>query len=91
MLGTVCSLGYVLLCRFVGNRNWRDPTRPPDPSWLKEQQRVFGWRFLLFIALVNLIYGITTSWFLYFNTYYLAHDLNLDAAELSSIGGTMNL
>ena len=91
VVGTVCSLLYVLLCRFVGNRNWRDPKLPPDPSWLKEQQRVFGWRFLLFIALVNLMYGITTSWFLYFNTYYLSKGLELTPSQLSEVGGTINL
>jgi hypothetical protein len=91
VLATICSVCYVLLCRYVGNRNWRDPSRPPDPSWLAEQQRVFGARFLLFIALVNLLYGVTTSWFLYFNTYYLARDLKLNPSQLSSVGGTINL
>ena len=91
MLATACSVCYTLLIRFVGNRNWRDPSSSAEPSWLAEQQRVFGWRFLLFIGLVNLIYGITTSWFLYFNTYYLARDLRLSPSQLSSIGGTISL
>lgn len=91
VLAMASSTCYTLLLRYVGNRNWRDPTRAPEPSWLAEQQRVFGWRFLLFIGLVNLLYGLTTSWFLYFNTYYLARDLHLSPSQLSSVGGTINL
>ena len=91
VLATVCSACYTMLIRFVGNRNWRDPTSPPEPSWFTEQRRVFGWRFLLFIGLVNLVYGLTTSWFLYFNTYYLSRDLRLSPSQLSSVGGTINL
>ena len=91
VLATVSSACYTLLLRYVGNRNWRDPTTVPEPTWFAEQQRVFGWRFLIFIGLVNLIYGITTSWFLYFNTYYLARDLHLSPSQLSSVGGTINL
>ena len=90
-LASAASLGYVLLCRFAGNRGGHDPSGRRPPSWLSQQTTIYGGRFLFFLSSVNLIYGVTTSWFVYFNSYYLSRGLKLSPAEMQTANGTINL
>lgn len=57
----------------------------------QKQEKIYGRRLLLFLTIVNLLYGITTSWFIYINNYYLGRDLGLTPAQTQSAVATTGL
>lgn len=60
-------------------------------QFVREQRRIYGTRLLLFLTIVNLLYGVTTSWFIYINNYYLSVDCGLSPARTQSAIATMGL
>ena len=60
-------------------------------QFLLEQRELYGARLLLFLTIVNLLYGTTTSWFIYINNYYLGVDCGLSPARTQSAVATMGL
>ncbi len=60
-------------------------------QFVRKQHRLYGTRLLLFLIIVNLLYGVTTSWFIYLNNYYLAADFGLTPAQTQSAVATMGL
>jgi hypothetical protein len=56
-----------------------------------KQQQTYGARLLLFLTVVNLLYGVTTSWFIYINNFYLDKDLGLTPAQTQSAVATAGL
>ena len=91
LLATVCAASYFYLCRYVGNRAGVDRNADSSRTWFEQQTAVYGVRFILFLATVNTIFGVVTSWFVYFQPYYLAQELLLGPAEAQSTMGTINL
>ena len=60
-------------------------------QFLRKQHGLYGTRLLLFLSVVNVLYGVTTSWFIYLNNYYLGVDFGLSPAQTQSAVATMGL
>jgi hypothetical protein len=65
------------------SNKWCPVSRKPG-RW----EKTYGLRLLLFLTVVNLLYGITTSWFIYINNYYLSKDLGLTPSQTQSAVAT---
>jgi hypothetical protein len=72
----------------------RDMETAAQSTWCRagrQQRRTYGTRLLLFLTIVNLLYGVTTSWFIYINNFYLGKDLGLTPTQTQSAVATTGL
>lgn len=80
---------FFLLGVFTYRYNVVSDAASQSRTWIQRQSDIYGSSFILFLATVNLCYGASTSWFIFFNNYYLADELLLEPTKAQAFIGTV--